>query len=169
MTRPVPRGLVDNKWTTRCDQTLTTGRWSVLFLRPAGRAIYVARHGSALWRASQKTGLCVVGPGWEREKGESGYQIISLRRKGARFFRNPDCTASHTFRQQGVEPWQARSVLRRLVCYVEEVPSAQQPIAGVGTNTVAFIWRLVPRGRNLLAQSRNPDYDPVLVTKLALR
>ena len=49
--------------------------------------------------------------------------------------------------------------------YVEEVPSARQPIAGVGTNTVAFIgcipdnsiWYPVP----------NPDFDPVTARVLS--
>jgi phage tail sheath protein FI len=47
--------------------------------------------------------------------------------------------------------------------YVEEIPSARQPIAGVGTNTVGFIgavpntiWNPVP----------NPHYDPVLAQAL---
>jgi phage tail sheath protein FI len=43
--------------------------------------------------------------------------------------------------------------------YVEEVPSAQQPIAGVGTNTVGFIG-LVPDV--IYIAEPNPDYDPVL-------
>jgi phage tail sheath protein FI len=43
--------------------------------------------------------------------------------------------------------------------YVEEVPSAQQPIAGVGTSTAAFIG-LVPR--SLYIPVPNPYYDPVL-------
>jgi len=43
--------------------------------------------------------------------------------------------------------------------YVEEVPSAQQPIAGVGTNTVAFLG-IVPDV--IYYPEPNPDYDPVL-------
>ncbi|MEE4218643.1 MAG: phage tail sheath C-terminal domain-containing protein [Xanthomonadales bacterium] len=42
--------------------------------------------------------------------------------------------------------------------YVEEVPSAQQPIAGVGTNTVGFIG-VVPD--EIQYPEANPDYDPV--------
>src|SRR5262252_6193950 len=42
--------------------------------------------------------------------------------------------------------------------YVEEVPSAQQPIAGVGTNTVGFIG-IVPDV--IYYPEDNPDYDPV--------
>jgi phage tail sheath protein FI len=42
--------------------------------------------------------------------------------------------------------------------YVEEVPSARQPIAGVGTNTVAFIG-IVPN--EIYYPVLNPDYDPV--------
>jgi phage tail sheath protein FI len=43
--------------------------------------------------------------------------------------------------------------------YVEEVPSAQQPIAGVGTNTVGFLG-VVPDV--IYYPEPNPDYDPVL-------
>lgn len=43
--------------------------------------------------------------------------------------------------------------------YVEEVPSAQQPIAGVGTNTVGFIG-IVPDV--IYYPEDNPDYDPVV-------
>jgi len=43
--------------------------------------------------------------------------------------------------------------------YVEEVPSAQQPIAGVGTNVVGFIG-IVPS--KVYVPVPNPDYDPVL-------
>ena len=43
--------------------------------------------------------------------------------------------------------------------YVEEVPSAQQPIAGVGTNTVGFIG-IVPDV--IYYPEDNPDYDPVM-------
>jgi hypothetical protein len=42
--------------------------------------------------------------------------------------------------------------------YVEEVPSARQPIAGVGTNTVAFIG-IVPD--TVYCPVANPRYDPV--------
>jgi hypothetical protein len=43
--------------------------------------------------------------------------------------------------------------------YVEEIPSAQQPIAGVGTNTVGFIG-VVP---DLIhCPEDEPDYDPVI-------
>jgi len=41
--------------------------------------------------------------------------------------------------------------------YVEEVPSAQQPIAGVGTNTVGFIGIV---GDVIQYPDPNPDYDP---------
>src|SRR5262245_16693495 len=43
--------------------------------------------------------------------------------------------------------------------YVEEVPSAQQPIAGVGTNTVGFLG-VVPD--EIQYPVPNEDYDPVL-------
>ncbi|MGH2396159.1 MAG: hypothetical protein ACRDFW_04055, partial [bacterium] len=49
--------------------------------------------------------------------------------------------------------------------YVEEVPSAQQPIAGVGTNTVGFIG-IVPD--KITCPEPNPHYDPVLA-ELALK
>ena len=42
--------------------------------------------------------------------------------------------------------------------YVEEVPSARQPIAGVGTNTVGFIG-IVPD--TIYCPVANPGYDPV--------
>jgi hypothetical protein len=42
--------------------------------------------------------------------------------------------------------------------YVEEVPSARQPIAGVGTNTTAFIGIV---GDVIYYPVPNPDYDPV--------
>jgi phage tail sheath protein FI len=42
--------------------------------------------------------------------------------------------------------------------YVEEVPSARQPIAGVGTNTVGFIG-IVPD--KIYMPMANPKYDPV--------
>ncbi|MGJ7506587.1 phage tail sheath C-terminal domain-containing protein [Variovorax sp. GT1P44] len=47
--------------------------------------------------------------------------------------------------------------------YVEEVPSARQPIAGVGTNTAGFIG-LVPD--KVYIPVPNPDYDPVLTREL---
>lgn len=47
--------------------------------------------------------------------------------------------------------------------YVEEVPSARQPIAGVGTNTVGFIG-IVPD--TIYVPVANPDYDPVLTKNL---
>jgi uncharacterized protein len=43
--------------------------------------------------------------------------------------------------------------------YVEEVPSAQQPIAGVGTNVVGFIG-MMPR--KIYIPVPNPDFDPVV-------
>lgn len=48
--------------------------------------------------------------------------------------------------------------------YVEEVPSAQQPITGVGTNTVGFIG-VVPD--EILFPVPNPDYDPVIAKMAA--
>ena len=42
--------------------------------------------------------------------------------------------------------------------YVEEIPSARQPIAGVGTNTVGFIGIVPDR---IYCPVANPDYDPV--------
>ena len=51
--------------------------------------------------------------------------------------------------------------------YVEELPSARQPIAGVGTNTAGFIG-LVPD--TIWYPVRSPSYDPVLArTLLAYR
>jgi phage tail sheath protein FI len=47
--------------------------------------------------------------------------------------------------------------------YVEEIPSARQPIAGVGTNTVGFIG-IVPDVIHI--PEANPDYDPVLAQNL---
>ncbi len=47
--------------------------------------------------------------------------------------------------------------------YVEEVPSTRQPIAGVGTNTAAFIG-IVPDV--VYIPVPNPDYDPVLTSDL---
>jgi phage tail sheath protein FI len=43
--------------------------------------------------------------------------------------------------------------------YIEEVPSARQPIAGVGTNTVGFIGLV---GDHVWIPVMNPDYDPML-------
>jgi phage tail sheath protein FI len=48
--------------------------------------------------------------------------------------------------------------------YVEEIPSARQPIAGVGTNTVGFIGA-VPDV--IWCPVRNPNYDPVMARTLA--
>jgi phage tail sheath protein FI len=48
--------------------------------------------------------------------------------------------------------------------YVEEVPSAQQPIAGVGTNTVGFIG-IVPD--EIQYPVPNEEYDPVLARRVA--
>src|SRR5215510_217178 len=48
--------------------------------------------------------------------------------------------------------------------YVEEVPSTQQPIAGVGTNTVGFLG-IVPD--EIQYPVPNEDYDPVLARKAA--
>src|SRR5262245_39342155 len=48
--------------------------------------------------------------------------------------------------------------------YVEEVPSAQQPIAGVGTNTVGFIG-VVPD--EIQCPVPNDDYDPTLALAAA--
>lgn len=53
----------------------------------------------------------------------------------------------------------ARATYQAPGVYVEEVPSAQQPIAGVGTNVVGFIG-LVPD--EIQYPVPNPDYDPVL-------
>ena len=51
--------------------------------------------------------------------------------------------------------------------YVEEVPSARQPIAGVGTNTVGFIG-IVPD--TVYIPVANPGYDPVTArAMIALR
>ena len=47
--------------------------------------------------------------------------------------------------------------------YVEEIPSARQPIAGVGTNTVGFIG-IVPD--EIWCPVPNPHYDPVLAQNL---
>ncbi len=47
--------------------------------------------------------------------------------------------------------------------YVEEIASARQPIAGVGTNTVAFIG-IVPD--KIHCPVSNPDYNPVLTADL---
>ena len=48
--------------------------------------------------------------------------------------------------------------------YVEEVPSAAQPIAGVGTNTAAFIG-IVPD--EIEYPEANEDYDPQEAEKAA--
>lgn len=48
--------------------------------------------------------------------------------------------------------------------YVEEVPSTQQPITGVGTNTVGFLG-IVPD--EIQYPVPNEDYDPVLARKAA--
>src|SRR5436853_4772039 len=48
--------------------------------------------------------------------------------------------------------------------YVEEVPSTQQPIAGVGTNTVGFIGVVPDEIRVPVA---NEDYDPTLAVAVA--
>ena len=47
--------------------------------------------------------------------------------------------------------------------YVEEVPSARQPIAGVGTNTAGFIG-IVPDV--VYIPMPNSEYDPVLTSDL---
>ena len=47
--------------------------------------------------------------------------------------------------------------------YVEEIPSARQPIAGVGTNTVGFIG-IVPD--TIYCPVSNPGYDPVAARNL---
>jgi phage tail sheath protein FI len=47
--------------------------------------------------------------------------------------------------------------------FVEEIPSARQPIAGVGTNTVGFIG-IVPD--EIWCPVHNPHYDPVLAQNL---
>src|SRR4029434_760652 len=47
--------------------------------------------------------------------------------------------------------------------YVEEVPSAQQPIAGVGTNTVGFIGKVK---KTFLYPMFNEDYDEYLAQAL---
>jgi phage tail sheath protein FI len=48
--------------------------------------------------------------------------------------------------------------------YVEEIPSARQPIAGVGTNTVGFIG-LIPEDV-IFVPEPNPNYDPMLARSL---
>ena len=50
--------------------------------------------------------------------------------------------------------------------YVEEVPSARQPIAGVGTNTVGFIGIVPDR---IYCPVVNPKYDPVKAAKDAAK
>ena len=47
--------------------------------------------------------------------------------------------------------------------YVEEIPSARQPIAGVGTNTVGFIG-IVPS--KIYRPEPSPSYDPMLAKTL---
>ena len=47
--------------------------------------------------------------------------------------------------------------------YVEEVPSAAQPIAGVGTNTVGFVG-IVPT--KIETRCRTSDYDEYLPRRL---
>jgi uncharacterized protein len=47
--------------------------------------------------------------------------------------------------------------------YVEEVPSAQQPIAPVGTNTVGFIGYVQD---HIYVPVKNPDFDPVMAQTL---
>ncbi len=47
--------------------------------------------------------------------------------------------------------------------YVEEVPSAQQPITGIGTNTVGFIGIVADE---IQYPVPNEDYDPVLARKV---
>jgi uncharacterized protein len=47
--------------------------------------------------------------------------------------------------------------------YVEEVPSARQPIAGVGTNTVGFIGLV---GKRIYVPVSNPDFDPFITKTL---
>ena len=47
--------------------------------------------------------------------------------------------------------------------YVEEVPSAQQPIAGIGTNTVGFIGIVADE---IQYPVPNEEYDPVLARKV---
>ena len=44
--------------------------------------------------------------------------------------------------------------------YVEEIPSAQQPIAGVGTNTVGFIVESCRISSTI--PEDEPDFDPVI-------
>jgi uncharacterized protein len=48
--------------------------------------------------------------------------------------------------------------------YVEEIPSARQPIAGVGTNTAGFIG-LIPEDVVFVPEP-NPDYDPMQARSL---
>ena len=47
--------------------------------------------------------------------------------------------------------------------YVEEIPSARQPIAGVGTNTAAFIGIVADK---IYYPVLEPDYDPVAAATL---
>jgi hypothetical protein len=58
----------------------------------------------------------------------------------------------------------ARSTYSAPGVYVEEIPSARQPIAGVGTNTVGFIG-IIPDDIVYIPFS-NEEYDPVLAQQL---
>src|SRR5215469_1188825 len=58
----------------------------------------------------------------------------------------------------------ARSTYAAPGVYVEEIPSARQPIAGVGTNTVGFIG-IIPEDIVYIPFS-NEEYDPVLARQL---
>src|SRR5262245_41839935 len=53
----------------------------------------------------------------------------------------------------------ARTTYQAPGVYVEEIPSAQQPIAGVGTNTVGFIGVVGPA---IYYPIREELYDPVV-------
>jgi uncharacterized protein len=57
----------------------------------------------------------------------------------------------------------ARTTYSAPSVYVEEIPSARQPIAGVGTNTVGFIG-IVPD--EIWCPVANRDYDPLLAQNL---
>ena len=58
----------------------------------------------------------------------------------------------------------ARSTYAAPGVYVEEIPSARQPIAGVGTNTVGFIG-IIPEDVVYIPVA-NEEYDPVLAQQL---
>jgi phage tail sheath protein FI len=58
----------------------------------------------------------------------------------------------------------ARSTYAAPGVYVEEIPSARQPIAGVGTNTVGFIG-IIPEDVVYIPVA-NEEYDPVLAQHL---